>query len=59
MADVKEHGGTAANGRTSFLRASAVTFRLLTGQEAPADVMRQALAAELGLPDEGASVVGD
>jgi shikimate dehydrogenase len=59
MAHVKEHGGTAANGQTSFLRASAVTFRLLTGQEAPADVMRQALAAELGLPDEGASVVGD
>jgi shikimate 5-dehydrogenase len=54
-----EHGGTAANGQTSFLRASAVTFRLLTGQEAPADVMRQALATELGLPDEGASVVGD
>jgi shikimate dehydrogenase len=59
MADVKTHGGTAANGQASFLRASAVTFRLLTGQEAPANVMSQALVADLGLPDEGVAVVGD
>lgn len=59
MAEAEGRGGTVANGHTSFLAASAATFRLLTGAEAPADVMRAALAAELGLPEEGAAVVGD
>ncbi len=59
MRDAKEHGGTVANGRSSFLASSAATFRLLTGGDAPADVMRQAMDAELGLPEEGAAVVGD
>jgi shikimate dehydrogenase len=59
MDDVKARGGTVANGQGSFLRASAVTFKLLTGQEAPAEAMRHALAAELGVPDEGVAVVGD
>jgi shikimate dehydrogenase len=59
MRDAKERGGTVANGRASFLASSAATFRLLTGGEASADVMRAALDAELGLPDEGAAVVGD
>jgi len=30
-----------------------------TLQDAPADVMRSALATELGLPEEGIAVVGD
>jgi shikimate dehydrogenase len=51
--------GTVANGQHSFLAASAATFKLLTGQEAPADVMRSALASELGLPVERVAVVGD
>ncbi len=59
MSDVRERGGNVANGQASFLRASAVTFRLLTGQEAPPDIMRQALTDELGLPDETAAIVGD
>ena len=59
MRDAQAHGGTVANGHSSFLAASAETFRLLTGQEAPADVMRAALAVELGLPEEGIAVVGD
>jgi shikimate dehydrogenase len=59
MNDAQARGGTVANGQASFLSASARTFRLLTGQEAPAEVMRSALAAELGLPEEGIAVVGD
>jgi shikimate dehydrogenase len=59
MRDGQARGGTVANGQASFLAASAETFRLLTGQAAPADVMRAALAVELGLPEEGTAVVGD
>jgi shikimate dehydrogenase len=59
MRDAQAHGGTVTNGHASFLAASAETFRLLTGQQAPADVMRAALAVELGLPEEGIAVVGD
>jgi shikimate dehydrogenase len=59
MRAAKERGGTVANGRTAFLASSAATFRLLTGDDASSDVMRAALDAELGLPEEGVSVVGD
>jgi shikimate dehydrogenase len=59
MRDALDRGGTVANGQASFLAASAETFRLLTGQEAPGEVMRGAMAAELGLPEEGIAVVGD
>lgn len=59
MRDAKARDGTVANGRASFLASSAATFRLLTGGDAPQDVMRAALDAELGLPEEGAAVVGD
>ena len=52
-------GGTVANGQLSFLASSAATFKLLTGQEAPAEVMRAALAVELGVPEEHVAVVGD
>jgi shikimate dehydrogenase len=59
MRDAEARGGTVANGQASFLSASAETFRLLTGQDPPIDVMRSALASELGLPEEGIAVVGD
>lgn len=59
MRDAKERGGTVANGRASFLASSAATFRLLTGGDPPGDVMREAMDAELGLPEEGVAVVGD
>lgn len=59
MRDAKERAGTVANGRASFLASSAATFRLLTGSDPSPDVMRAALDAELGLPEEGAAVVGD
>jgi shikimate dehydrogenase len=59
MRSAKERGAAVANGRTSFLASSEATFRLLTGAGAPPDVMRQALDAELGVPEEGAAVVGD
>jgi len=59
MVDAQARGGTVANGQASFLSASAETFRLLSGQDAPAEVMRSGLATELGLPEEGIAVVGD
>ena len=59
MRDAEARGGMVANGQASFLAASAETFRLLTGRDAPTDVMRSALAVELGLPEEGVAVVGD
>jgi len=59
MQEVQARGGTVANGHAAFLAGSAATFGLLTGKEAPADVMRGALATELGLPEEGIAVVGD
>jgi shikimate dehydrogenase len=52
-------GGTVANGQGSFLVAQAAAFTLWTGEEAPTDVMRTALATHLGLPEEGLAVVGD
>lgn len=59
MRDAEASGGTVANGHASFLAASAETFQLLTGQDAPLEVMRGALTVELGLPEEGIAVVGD
>jgi shikimate dehydrogenase len=59
MRDAEARGGTVANGQLSFLASSAATFQLLTGKEAPADVMRSALATELGLPVDRVAVVGD
>jgi shikimate dehydrogenase len=57
MRDVKANGGTVANGRGAFLASSGATFKLLAGHDAPADVMRQALSAELGSAED--AVVGD
>lgn len=59
MVDAQAHDGTVANGQASFLAGSAETFQLLTGQDPPLEVMRSALATELGLPEEGIAVVGD
>jgi len=59
MREVRARGGTAANGQGSMLVASGETFRLLTGRAAPDEVLRTALAAELGLPEERLAVVGD
>ena len=59
LREAQTRGGTVANGQGSFLAASAETFTLVTGDAAPSDVMRAALAAELGLPEEGIAVVGD
>ena len=59
MRDAEARGGKVANGQVSFLASSAATFGLVTGQAAPADVMRQALANELGLAIERVAVVGD
>jgi shikimate dehydrogenase len=59
MRDVADRDGTATNGQVAFLASSTATFKLLTGGAVPAGVMKSALATELGLPDEGAAVVGD
>lgn len=52
-------GGTATNGQEAFLASAAWTIRLLTGSPPAADVLPAALAAELGVPEEGRAVVGD
>jgi shikimate 5-dehydrogenase len=52
-------GGTAANGQGAFLAGCAETMRLLTGSAPATDVLRKALASELGVPVEGLAVVGD
>jgi shikimate dehydrogenase len=57
--EAEARGGMVATGQAAFLAASAATFRLVTGQDPTAEVMRAALAAELGLPEEGIAVVGD
>ena len=59
MAAARERGGTVANGQGAFLEGCAQTVRLLTGTTPPSDVLRSALAVELGVPEEGLAVVGD
>lgn len=59
MAAARERGGTVANGQGAFLEACASTVRLLTGKSPSSEVLRSALAAELGVPEEGMAVVGD
>ncbi|HEX2221503.1 MAG TPA: hypothetical protein VHK06_03170 [Candidatus Limnocylindria bacterium] len=59
MQEVSDRGGTVANGQAAFLAGAAATYRLLAGGEPPAEVLRSALAAELGLPEERIAVVGD
>jgi shikimate dehydrogenase len=59
MREAAARDGTVANGQGSFLVAQAAAFTLWTAEDAPTDVMRTALAAHLGLPEEGLAVVGD
>jgi shikimate dehydrogenase len=59
MTAARERGGTVANGQGAFLEGTAQTVRLLAGSLPPADVLRAALADELGLPEERLAVVGD
>ncbi len=59
MREARARGGTVANGQTSFLTAQATAFRLWTGLEAPAEVLREALSAALGSAGVEAGVVGD
>jgi shikimate 5-dehydrogenase len=59
MREVAARGGSVANGQASFLASSAATFTLLTGHAAPVEVMKGALASELGLPEDHVAVVGD
>jgi shikimate dehydrogenase len=59
MEEAKAQGGTVASGQAAFLRASSETVRLLTGSAPPVEILRAALAAELGVPEEGLAVVGD
>lgn len=58
MASARQRGGTVANGHESFIAGCAATFRLLTGADAPADVLRTALTADGG-GGEDRAVVGD
>jgi shikimate dehydrogenase len=59
MEAARARGGTVANGQAAFLAGCAQTVRLLTGTLPDADPMRSALAAELGVAEEGLAVVGD
>ena len=59
MEAARAQGGTVANGQASFLASSAATVKLLTGSAPPAETVRAALAAELGVPEEALAVVGD
>jgi shikimate dehydrogenase len=59
MDAVLARGGKAANGQAAFLASTSVTVKLLTGQTPPADALRSALAAELGVPIGGIAVLGD
>ncbi len=59
MREAKARGGTVANGRTSFLTAQAIAFRLWTGADAPMAALRSALSEALGDPEADAAVVGD
>lgn len=59
MQAAKSRGGTVANGQAAFLAGCAQTVRLLTGTLPDTEPMRSALAAELGVAEEGLAVVGD
>ncbi len=59
MREARERGGTVANGQASFVTAQAAAFRLWTGADAPAEVLREALAGALADPALDRSVVGD
>src|SRR5918999_979617 len=59
MRAVEEKDGKVTGGQGSFLAATDTLMARLTRREVPSDVLRAALADELGLPEEGLAVVGD
>lgn len=59
MEAARSRGGTVANGQAAFLAGCAQTVRLLTGTLPALEPMRTALAAELGVDEEGLAIVGD
>ncbi|HET7685782.1 MAG TPA: shikimate dehydrogenase [Candidatus Limnocylindria bacterium] len=59
MRAAKERGGTVANGQAAFLAGAAEALRRLTGSAGAADVLREALAAELGVSATEVAIVGD
>jgi len=59
MREARTRGGTVANGQVSFLAAQAAAFRLWTGKEPPAEVLREALSSALGASDLEVAVAGD
>jgi shikimate dehydrogenase len=59
MAAARERGGSAANGQGAFIAGCVATVKLLTGESPSTETVRTALAAELGVPEEGLAVVGD
>jgi shikimate dehydrogenase len=59
MDAARAQGGTVANGQGAFLAACSQTVRLLTGSTPAPEPLRAALAAELGVAEEGLAVVGD
>jgi len=59
MDQARALGGTVANGQGAFLASTAATLKVLTGTAPPAEVLRTALAGELGVPEEALAVVGD
>jgi shikimate dehydrogenase len=59
MDEAQARGGTVANGQAAFTASTAATVKLLTGTAPGMDVLRAALATELGVPEEGLAVVGD
>jgi len=59
MAAAQERGGTVSNGQAAFLAAAAVTVEAVAGSAPPAEALRNALAAALGVPEASVPVVGD
>jgi shikimate dehydrogenase len=59
MEQATAQGGTVANGQGAFLASTSATLKVLTGTAPPPDVLRAALASELGVPEEALAVVGD
>lgn len=59
MEQATAQGGTVANGQGAFLASTSATLKVLTGTAPQPDVLRAALATELGVPEEALAVVGD
>jgi shikimate dehydrogenase len=53
VADARAAGAVARDGADVLLRQAALSFKLWTRQDAPVEVMRDALAADLGAKTDG------